>query len=69
MRPMSLPWWNRHLSLSFWPKISVSVLDSNAGPELLVFSHPVPVLAVVGHILDVGVVIKMVRPVVAHRRF
>jgi hypothetical protein len=44
------------------------VLDSNAGPELLVFSHPVPVLAVVGHILDVGVVIEVVRPVVAHRR-
>ncbi len=35
---------------------------------MLVFSHPVPVLAVVGHILDVGVVIEVVRPVVAHRR-
>ncbi len=48
---------------------SFEVLDSNAGPEVLVFSHPVPVLAVVGHVLDVGVVIKVVRPVVAHRRF
>lgn len=46
----------------------LEVLDSDAGPELLVLSDPVPVLAVAARVLDVGVEIEPVRPVVAHRR-
>ena len=48
---------------------SFEIFHFNAGPEILLVLNPFPVLSFERHILDVGVIIEFVRPVVAHRRF
>lgn len=48
---------------------SFQVLDFNAGPQVPVFLHQVPVFSIACSVLDVGVEEKLVRFVVTHRRF